>query len=331
MDSEDNNEYQKKKLQPIEVTSKGHVQTDPDLVAEFNSNIGDIKVVCQGGVVIHCHACVLTYQSNVMRSLLKHTGDGFECTKYSSSTMMKFLQMMYSIKVVFTCHNEMFEVLMAAVYYNVKWLSVEVQAAIKDYCTGDDYEPTNANNCRDALLVLQENITYSAERPNPGYQPYDQSIQPLTEQLIRHLKDHCFSEGIVLIDIDTVAVVNTIYDYLDMDVKVRQIDNKGPITNLLGLCYDEANMNRSDIFNAVIRRDAVLSKLLLKTECASQRATYRRTVKRLNSSQAQLGQKYDQEVAGLKEKLKTTTEQLRAERQKERRNGHWGSSADRDW
>ena len=76
-------------------------------------------------------------------------------------------------------------------------------------------------------------------------------------------------------------------------------------------------MNRNDIFNAVIRRDAVLTKWLLRTE----RFASTVVVRQLNTSKEKLGQEYEQEVAGLKEKLKTTKEQLRAERQKERRSG----------
>ena len=90
-----------------------------------------------------------------------------------------------------------------------------------------------------------------------------------------------------------------------MDVNDRHIDDEGPITNLLGLCYDEGNMNRSDIFNAVVRRDAVLTKWLLKIE--------RDMVGDLMSRETQLLEKHDQEVAALKLKLKATTEQLRAE------------------
>ena len=70
-----------------------------------------------------------------------------------------------------------------------------VQSAIKLHCTRDKDQKVNANNCRDALLVLQENISYSVEKPNPGYAPYDPTIQPLTEQLIRHLIQ-CANQGL---------------------------------------------------------------------------------------------------------------------------------------
>ena len=69
-----------------------------------------------------------------------------------------------------------------------------MQTAIKLHCTRDKDKKTNVQNCRDALLVLQENVTYSVEKPNPGYEPYDPSIQPLTEQLIRYLID-CAGQG----------------------------------------------------------------------------------------------------------------------------------------
>jgi len=311
MNSENNDDLQEKQYPSITVTSEGQVDIDPDLVAEFNNKNGDIELICQGGEVLHCHACVLNYQSNIIRTSLKHTGNRLECKKYPSSTMTKLLQMMYSVEVTFTCRDEMFKVLFAAVFYNVKWLSTVIQGAIKLHCTMDRDQEINANNCRDALLVLQENITYTAEHPNPCYAPYDTSLQPLIEQLIRHLME-CADHGIAPDDIDTVAVVNSVYEYLDMEVNDRRIDDKGPITNLLGLVYDEGNMNRTDIFNAVVRRDAVLTKYLLKIQ--------RETVDKLMSSHEKLGQEYAQEVAVLKEKLKTTTEQLRVERQKERRN-----------
>ena len=83
---------------------------------------------------------------------------------------------------------------MAAVYYNVEWISTAVQSTIELYCTRD-MDERSAKNCRDALLVLQENITYSAERPNPGYKPYDQSIFKLTQTLCVHLM-HCFMKGL---------------------------------------------------------------------------------------------------------------------------------------
>ena len=69
------------------------------------------------------------------------------------------------------------------------------QDAIKLHCLRDKDQQINANNCRDALLVLQENITYSAEQPNPGYEPFDPSIQPLTDQLIRRLIQ-CAGQGL---------------------------------------------------------------------------------------------------------------------------------------
>jgi len=287
--SSENYDWQSEEIEFQSHISEGHVDIDPDLVAEFKNKNGDIELICQDGVVISCHACVLTYQSNIIRTSLKHTGNRLECKKYPSSTMTKLIQMMYSEPVVFTCRYELFQVLFAAVFYNVKWLSKEVQSAIEVHCTkGHHYEPTNANNCRDALLVLQENITYSVEEPNPGYAPYDPSIKPLTEKLADYLV-YCAGEGFGPADFDTVAVVNSIYEYLDKEVNDRCFDVKGPITNLLGLVYGEVNMNKNDIFNAVLRRDAILTKYLLKIE--------RDTVYKLMSSREKLGKEYKLEVA----------------------------------
>ena len=75
-------------------------------------------------------------------------------------------------------------------------------------------------------------------------------------------------------------------------------------------------MAKGDILNAIIRRDVVLTKFLLKIE--------RETVGQLIASQ----ESHDKEVTGLKAQLKTTAEQLRAERQKERRASPGGYERD---
>ena len=101
-------------------------------------------------------------------------------------------------------------------------------------------------------------------------------------------------------DIDIVAIVNSIYDYLEKDVDDRQIDSDGPMTDLLALCYEEGSLNRDDIFNALVRRDAILTKSLLHIGHQL-----------INSSR--------HELAEVKKKLKTTTEQLQVERENFRR------------
>ena len=119
----ENNDWQPEEIKFEPLISKGHVNIDPgkcriwraeknvkDLVAEFKNKNGDIELICQDGVVINCHACVITYQSNVIRTSLKHTGNRLECKKYPSSTMTKLIQMMYSEPVVFTCRYELFKV-----------------------------------------------------------------------------------------------------------------------------------------------------------------------------------------------------------------------------
>ena len=85
-------------------------------------------------------------------------------------------------------HRYDFKLLMAALYYNVSWLSKIAQNAIKLHCLRDTDPQINSNNCRDALLVLQENITYSVENPSPEYEPFDPSIEPLIQQLYDHLQ-----------------------------------------------------------------------------------------------------------------------------------------------
>lgn len=281
---------------------KRHEQHISDLVAEFNAKNGDIELACRDGVVVQCHACVLTFQSNVIRTSLKHTGKRLDCKKYLSSTIIKMVELMYSVKVVFTSRNEMFQVLFAATYYNVKWLSTAIQSAIELHCTRDKNEKINATNCRDTLLVLQENITYSVENPNPRYAPFDLSVDPLTGKLQNYLLD-CAIKGVSPVDIDTVAIANSVYDYLDQDIKDRRLSDEGPIANLLALCYDEGNMNRNDIFHAIIRRDATLTKLLLKFDRATVHS-FIRCYKTLRADHIK------------------TTQQLRAERQKKRRNSY---------
>ena len=60
-------------------------------------------------------------------------------------------------------------------------------------------------------------------------------------------------------------------------------------------------MDRNDIFNAIVRRDAALTKALLAVERTANRGLIRRNV-------------------GLKDELETTTAQLRTERKLKRRN-----------
>ena len=76
-------------------------------------------------------------------------------------------------------------------------------------------------------------------------------------------------------------------------------------------------MNTNDIFNAFVRRDAVLKKCLLKVA--------RDTICILLHQQDQTKEEFDEqlanETADLRMELKTTSEQLlRAQRQRERRN-----------
>ena len=60
-------------------------------------------------------------------------------------------------------------------------------------------------------------------------------------------------------------------------------------------------MDRNDIFNAIVRRDAALTKALLAVERIANRSLIRRNV-------------------GLKDELETTSAQLRTERKLKRRN-----------
>ena len=59
-----------------------------------------------------------------------------------------------------------------------------------NYCTRGEDSITGANRCRDILLVLQENVTFTVDRPNPTYAPFDPSLQTLTDELIARMQDY---------------------------------------------------------------------------------------------------------------------------------------------
>ena len=46
---------------------------------------------------------------------------------------------------------------------------------------------------------------------------------------------HTFITGIAPVDIHTVSIANTVYDFLDKDINDRCLTDDGPITNLLAL------------------------------------------------------------------------------------------------
>ena len=80
------------------------------------------------------------------------------------------------------------KILFAAAYFNLPWIIAAVQKSVITYCTRVDEYLVNANRCRDILLVLQENVSYTMEQPNPAYTPFDTCLQGLTDDLIAQLQ-----------------------------------------------------------------------------------------------------------------------------------------------
>ena len=66
------------------------------------------------------------------------------------------------------------------------------------YCTRVPDNLVSANRCRDILLILQENVTYTIEQPNPTYAPFDPCLQGLTDELIARLQNFARQGNIIL-------------------------------------------------------------------------------------------------------------------------------------
>ena len=89
-----------------------------------------------------------------------------------------------------TFKNLITQILLAAAYYNIPWVVAAVQKATVNFCTRAEDSITGANRCRDILLILQENVTFTVDRPNPTYAPFDPSLQTLTDELIARMQDY---------------------------------------------------------------------------------------------------------------------------------------------
>ena len=91
------------------------------------------------------------------------------------------------------------KILFAAAYFNLPWIIAAVQKSVVSYCIRAENNLGNANRCRDILLVLQENVTYTMEQPNPTYAPFDTSLLSLTDDLISQLQKFARHGNILLI------------------------------------------------------------------------------------------------------------------------------------
>ena len=107
--------------------------------------------------------------------------------------MRKLLGVMYpSQQAVFNSINEMIEMLIVGAFYDISWVVNSVKKAMNKLLppirTQDQNEKkVQATRSRDILLVLQENVQFSDENPNPGYKPFDTSFEAITEFLLKKL------------------------------------------------------------------------------------------------------------------------------------------------
>ena len=181
-----------------------------------------MDIVCQGGEKLRCHSCVISCQSNVMRRSLRRDLDDIQlnCPKFTYSTMSKLLQIMYCSDVSFEHANEIIEVsfqirnafktiihkkdntldqiLFAAVYYNLPWVVAAVQQSTVSFCSRAEDNVISANRCRDILLILQKNVTYTMEQTHPNYVAFDPCLQGLMDELIARLQNFARKGNILL-------------------------------------------------------------------------------------------------------------------------------------
>ena len=107
--------------------------------------------------------------------------------------MRKLLGIMYpSQHAVFNSLNEMIEILIVAAFYDISWIVKSVEKAMLDLLpeseNGDHVQKVaQATRCRDILLVLQENVQFSDENPNPNYKPFDTAFASITATLLAKL------------------------------------------------------------------------------------------------------------------------------------------------
>ena len=107
--------------------------------------------------------------------------------------MRKLLGVMYpSQQAVFNSINEMIEMLIVGAFYDISWVVNSVKKAMNKLLPPirtqtQDEKQVQATRSRDILLVLQENVQFSDENPNPGYKPFDTAFEGITEFLLKKL------------------------------------------------------------------------------------------------------------------------------------------------
>jgi len=273
-DSGDNNEFgnaqQADGFVPIRIETNG-VKFDQELIEEYANKEGDMDIICRGGEKLRCHSCVISCQSKIMRRSIARNEEAhlfapfarMNCTKFSLTTMSKLLQIMYCSDASFEYANEMIEILLAAAYYNIPWVVSAVQKAAVNFCTRAEDSSTGANRCRDILLILQENVTFTVDRPNPTYAPFDPSLQTLTDELIARMQDYA-RKGVVPNEADPLRIANIVHDYLELEPQDRQVGRSDSMMKYISFYYaDIALVDKNDIFHGIIRRNSVLQNLLI--------------------------------------------------------------------
>ena len=157
-----------------------------------------------------------------------------------------------------------FQILLASAYYNIPWVVAAVQKAVINYCTQSNEPNKCANRCRDILLILQENVTYSIDQPNPSYSPFDPCLQPLTDELIARLQNYASSHGVIPNELEPARIANLVFDNLNAEPENRTIDRDDSMMTYIAFYYSDIDgIGLNDIFEGIMRRNSVLQNLLI--------------------------------------------------------------------
>ena len=105
--------------------------------------------------------------------------------------MRKVLGIMYpSQQAVFNSLNDMIEMLIIGAFYDIPWIVNSVKKAMlvllpRIRTQTQEQKQVQATRCRDILLVLQENVQFSDDNPNPSYKPFDTTLEKITQILVK--------------------------------------------------------------------------------------------------------------------------------------------------
>ena len=157
-----------------------------------------------------------------------------------------------------------FQILLASAYYNIPWVVEAVRKAVINYCTQSNEPNKCANRCRDILLILQENVTYSIDQPNPSYTPFDPCLQPLTDELIARLQNYASSHGVIPNELEPARIANLVFDNLNAEPENRIISRDDSMMTYIAFYYSDIDgIGLNDIFEGIMRRNSVLQNLLI--------------------------------------------------------------------